>query len=128
MEDTERDTEQTKVPASPEPSTAYSLLLLLARLLRKAQERQAAEGPTLAYGLGADWLGQTLHYTVCTTATGITSVSCHLDSSFSIRAHEASSKIQLRRATSQAGARNSWTTAVSGPHHQRKFENAPQHH
>jgi hypothetical protein len=36
-EDMERDTEQTKVPASLVPSTAYSPLLLLAHLLRKAQ-------------------------------------------------------------------------------------------
>lgn len=36
-EDMERDTEQTKVPASLVPSTAYSPLLLLVHLLRKAQ-------------------------------------------------------------------------------------------
>lgn len=113
-------------PRSPPQPTAYCCSWPVCS--ERHKERQAAEGPALAYGSGADWLRQTLHYTVCTTATGITCVSCHLDSSFRIRAREDSSEIQLRGATSQAGAGDSWTTAVSGPHHQRKFENTPQHH
>lgn len=51
---TRKGTQRRQRSLPPEPSAAYSPPLLLAHLLRKARERQAAGGPALAYGLGAD--------------------------------------------------------------------------